>query len=205
MQIFGQPIKDHIPISPGKYHTHETWRNSAIAWKKAFCNHHKRDIEKWTEHTLQLSPLRIGDHILLKNQAGHYICKWDKTSLAVEVPQFNQYLFIQYGWIWRCHTQEPQVIKKLYPSPSTGNQDWTYTKIWILSPNPPNPMWPLLSYHHNWPWMKPLLSTTPHLGKSPHTPKTAHQPAPCLSRCSRPPTERLLTGLLVIAPTHLQL
>ena len=92
MHIFGWPIRDLIPILPGKYHPHETWHSSATAWEEALCNCHMRDMERWKEHTHQLSPLRVGDHVQLQNQTGPYPSKWDMTSLVIEVLQFNQYL-----------------------------------------------------------------------------------------------------------------
>ena len=81
VHIFGLPIKDHIPISPGKYHPHATCQNSAIAWEEAFCNYHLRVMEKWTEPTLLLPPLRIGDHIMLLNNASPYLSKWNQRAL----------------------------------------------------------------------------------------------------------------------------
>ena len=85
VHIFGQPIRDLISILHRKYHPHETWRSSMIAQEEALHNRHMRDMKRWTEHTLQLPPLRVGDHVWIKNQTGLYPSEWDKTGLVIEV------------------------------------------------------------------------------------------------------------------------
>ena len=88
MHVFGRPIRDLIPILPGKYHPHDTRRNSLAARENALCNHHIRDLERWTEHIHQLPHLRAGDHVRLQNQTGPHPTKWDKTGLIMEVRKF---------------------------------------------------------------------------------------------------------------------
>ena len=68
MCLFGHPIKDPIPIPPGRYQPHRTWQETLVAREEAIRNRHMRDAERWTEHTKHLPPLRIGDHVRLQNQ-----------------------------------------------------------------------------------------------------------------------------------------
>jgi hypothetical protein len=90
--IFGHPIRDFIPIHPGKYQPHPTWRETLINREEALRNRHMRSAERLTAHTRHLPPLAIGDHVRLQNQTGPYPNKWDKTGLVVEVRQFDQYV-----------------------------------------------------------------------------------------------------------------
>ena len=48
MCVFGRPTKDLIPILPGKYHPHPTWRNSLNLREEALRHRHMRHQEKWS-------------------------------------------------------------------------------------------------------------------------------------------------------------
>ena len=110
MQIFGRPIRDLIPILPGKYHPHGTWRSSLAAREEALRNCHMRDLERWTEHTKQLPPLRVGDHVRLQHPTGPYPTKWDKTGRSPLI----QPILGQNGWFWQGHPQESQIPQEIY-------------------------------------------------------------------------------------------
>ena len=92
MCLFGRPIKDFIPILPGRYKPHDTWRQTLAAREEALRNRHMKTHERWSEHTKQLPPLRVGDFVRIQNQIGHHPKKWDKTGTVIEVRQFNQYV-----------------------------------------------------------------------------------------------------------------
>ena len=77
MCVFGRPIRDFIPILPGKYKPHNTWRETLAAREEALRNRHMRAAEHWTEH--------------IQNQTGPHPLKWDKTGTVIEVQQFDQY------------------------------------------------------------------------------------------------------------------
>ena len=114
MCVFGRPIRDLIPIPPGKYLPHDTWRTSRAAREEALRNRHMRDLERWTEHTHQLPPLRVGDHVRLQNQTGHHPTKWDKTGLVIEVRQFNQYL-VKTDGSGKVTLRNRQFLRKFIP------------------------------------------------------------------------------------------
>ena len=83
MCIFGGPIGDFIPIPPGRYKPHETWRATAIAREEALRKRHMRCAENLTEHTKRLPQLAVGDHVRLQNQVDPYPRKWDKTGVVI--------------------------------------------------------------------------------------------------------------------------
>ena len=92
MCVFGRPIKDFIPVLPGRYRPHVTWRETLAAREEALRNRHMRAAERWSEHTKQLPPLVVGDHVRIQNQIGPNPRKWDKTGLVIEVRQHDQYV-----------------------------------------------------------------------------------------------------------------
>ena len=92
MCIFGRPIRDFIPIVPGRYKPHATWKETLLAREEALRNRHMKAAERWSEHTKSLSPLKVGDTVRIQNQTGQFPTKWDKTGRVVEVRQFDQYV-----------------------------------------------------------------------------------------------------------------
>ena len=90
--VFGRPIKDFIPILPGRYQPHPTWRDTLATREAALRNRHMKAAERWSEHTKRLPPLAVGNHVRIQNQTGPYPTKWDKTGVVVEVRQFDQYV-----------------------------------------------------------------------------------------------------------------
>lgn len=90
--IFGRPIRDFIPIHPGKYQPHSTWRETLTNREEALRNRHMRAHERLSEHTRVLPPLAVGDTVRLQNLIGPHPTKWDKTGIIIEVRQFDQYV-----------------------------------------------------------------------------------------------------------------
>ena len=83
--VFGRPIKDLIPILPGRYQPHGTWRDTLDARETALRNRHMRSAEKRCEHTRRLPPLAVGDTVRIQNQTGNHPLKWDKTGRVVDL------------------------------------------------------------------------------------------------------------------------
>ena len=92
MCIFGRPIRDFIPIHPGKYVPHKTWQETLANREEALRNRHMKDAERLSAHTRILSPLSVGDCVRIQNQTGPFPTKWDKTGIVIEVRQFDQYV-----------------------------------------------------------------------------------------------------------------
>ena len=92
MCVFGRPIKDFIPVLPGKYQPHPTWQDTLNKREEALRARHMKAEERWSEHTKRLPPLKIGDYVRVQNQVGPQPTKWDKTGTVIEVRQFDQYV-----------------------------------------------------------------------------------------------------------------
>jgi hypothetical protein len=92
MCVFGRPIKDFIPILPGRYKPHDTWRDTLSLREDALRNRYMKTAELLAEHTKKLPPLVVGDYVRIQNQTGQHPLKWDKTGSVVEVRQFDQYV-----------------------------------------------------------------------------------------------------------------
>ena len=91
MILFGRPIRDPIPTPLGRYCPHPTWQETTVNREKALAKRHSREREKWEEHTKQLKPLEIGDHVYLQNLSGNYPLRWERTGTVVEIKPFKQY------------------------------------------------------------------------------------------------------------------
>ena len=91
MCIFGRPVKNFIPIIPGRYKPHPTWQDTLATRENALRNRHMRCEERLSLHTRRLPPLTVGNHVRIQNQIGQHPSIWDKTGVVVEVKQFDQY------------------------------------------------------------------------------------------------------------------
>ena len=78
--IFGRPIRDFIPIPRNKYKSHPTWIEALDKREEALRNRHQRMQEVWSEHSKQLIPLKIGDHVRIQNQIGSKPWRWEKLA-----------------------------------------------------------------------------------------------------------------------------
>jgi hypothetical protein len=114
MCVFGRPIRDFIPIHPGKYMPHTTWRETLTAREEALRNRHMRAAERLSEHTRPLPQLAVGDCVRIQNQTGPHPTKWDKTGIVVEVRQFDQYV-IRVDGSGRVTLRNRRFLRKYLP------------------------------------------------------------------------------------------
>ena len=63
--IRGRPIRDLIPILPGK---HLPWQESLQTGEETFKNRHMASHERWNAHTRSLPSLSVGGHITTPQQ-----------------------------------------------------------------------------------------------------------------------------------------
>lgn len=112
--VFGRPIKDFIPILPGRYQPHPTWSDTLATREEALRNRHMKAAERWSEHTKILPPLAVGNHVRIQNQTGPYPTKWDKTGVVIEVRQFDQYV-VRVDGSGRMTTRNRKFLKKYIP------------------------------------------------------------------------------------------
>ena len=124
--IFGRPIRDFIPIHPGKYQPHSTWRETLANREEALRNRHMRAHERLSEHTRVLPPLVVGDTVRLQNLIGPHPTKWDKTGLIIEVRQFDQYV-VKVDGSGRVTIRNRKHLRSYTPfiSPAQARDEWT--------------------------------------------------------------------------------
>ena len=84
MCLFSRPIRDFIPVFPGKFEPHPTWRETLQAREEALRVRHMRSAERLSEHTRLLPQLKVGDLLRIQNQTGPHPLKWDKTGRIIE-------------------------------------------------------------------------------------------------------------------------
>ncbi len=119
--VFGHPVRDFIPILPGKYVPHRTWRETMHSREEALRNRHMKAKERWSEHTKRLPALVVGDHVRVQNQVGRFARKWDKTGVIVEVRQYDQYM-VKIDGTGRTTLRNRKFLRKfkpVNPPPST--------------------------------------------------------------------------------------
>ena len=92
MCLFGRPVKDFLPILPGRYQPHPTWQDTLDSRENALRKRHFQCEERLSMHTRKLTPLIVGDHVRDQNQVGNQPRKWDRTGRVIEVKQFDQYV-----------------------------------------------------------------------------------------------------------------
>ena len=91
MVLFGRPLRDPIPAPLGRYCPHQTWQETIANRERALAIRHSREREKWSEHTRELKPLEVGDHVYVQNVVGNNPLKWERTGIVVEALEFRQY------------------------------------------------------------------------------------------------------------------
>ena len=136
MCVFGRPVRDLIPILPGKYNPHTTWRESLHLREAALRYRHMRHQEKWSEHTKTLPPLQVGDRVRIQNQTGPHPNKWDRTGIVIEVRQFHQYL-IRIDGSGRQTLRNRKFLRKFIPMYQPPKRRSILEDIACLPPNLP--------------------------------------------------------------------
>ena len=136
MCLFGRPVKDLIPILPGKYNPHTTWRESLHLREEALRHRHMRHQDKWSEHTKTLPPLQVGDRVRIQNQTGPHPNKWDRTGIVIEVRQFHQYL-IRIDGSGRQTLRNRKFLRKFIPMYQPPERRSILEDIACLPPNSP--------------------------------------------------------------------
>ena len=134
--IFGRPIRDFIPIHPGKYQPHTTWRETLLSREEALRKRHMLVSERLTEHTRSLPPLVIGDSVRIQNQVGPNPTKWDKTGLIIEVRQFDQYV-VRVDGSGRVTLRNRKFLRKYTPVVTREPMMMVPTR----TPHPPSTMY----------------------------------------------------------------
>ena len=133
MCVFGRSIRDFIPIHPGRYLPHPTWRETLAAREEALRNRHMKTSERLSEHTQVLPPLVIGDSVRIQNQRGPHPTKWDKSGVVIEVKQFDQYI-IKVDGSGRVTLRNRKFLRKYVPVIS--REPLTILPVPVVQPAP---------------------------------------------------------------------
>lgn len=181
MVLFGRPVRDPIPILLGRYCPHNTWQETMENREIALAKRHSREHEKWSLHTRQLPPLKVGDHVYLQNLVGNHPRRWDRTGVVVEVRQFHQYA-IRVDGSGRVTLRNRQHLRRFRPFQPTTDRINTVPHIPPSageSGGPPTTMTP-----------QPTPTRAPVSLPSPpgNTPDTTTEPAAAYTTPSRPST-----------------
>ena len=120
--LFGRPIRDFIPIYPGKYHPHPTWKETLQAREEALRRRHFKMSENLSEHTKHLLPLKIGDCVRVQNQTGPHPKRWSNTGIIIEVRQFDQYV-VRIDGSGRMTLRNRKFLRKFLPVLNTRPQE----------------------------------------------------------------------------------
>ena len=67
------------------------WQKLAVERENDLATRSTIDQERWSSHTHDLPPLRVGDHVFIQNQTGNYPKRWDRRGVVIEVLQYHQY------------------------------------------------------------------------------------------------------------------
>lgn len=145
MCIFGRPTRDFIPIPPGRYRPHQTWRETLTAREEALRKRHIRAADAWAEHTKRLAPLKVGDLVRVQNQTGLHPNKWDRTGIVVEVRQHDQYM-VKIDGSGRVTLRNRRFLRKFFPvrydqPPPRSIYDDLATRVTVPAPVV-TPQWP---------------------------------------------------------------
>ena len=91
--LFGRPIRDFLPIRPGKFRPSEVWVDCAEKRELAMRRRLSLGGERWSEHTRALAPLKVGQPVFVQNQrgVGKSAKKWDRTGTIVEDKGYDKY------------------------------------------------------------------------------------------------------------------
>ena len=131
MCVFGRAIRDFIPVHPGRYLPHPAWRETLVAREEALRNRHHKLCERLTEHTRNLAPLKVGDHVRIQNQSGAHPNKWDRTGIVAEVRQYDQYI-IRVDGSGRATLRNRKFLRKYIPvvtrNPLLMQPDYQFTQ-----------------------------------------------------------------------------
>ena len=208
--LFGRPTKDLIPLIPGKYHPHKTWRDNISQRETALRHRHSLAQDRWSEHTKVLTPLKIGDRVRIQNQTGNYPNKWDRTGSVVEVKQYHQYQ-IRVDGSGRLTLRNRRYLRKFTPATAlTAHRSILEDIAYAPVPHLPQPAATVHSPHPT-----TLPQATPNTRNPPPEPVTYHEtptptpPPPLMTpaRATHPPvstTTPSATPTATASPGHLE-
>ena len=90
--VFGRKMNDMLPTgSTWTDSFGDDWKRTMAARELAVASRHERCHDKLSEHTKELPPLDVGDHVAVQNQHGNSPLKWDRRGVIVSVEPYDKY------------------------------------------------------------------------------------------------------------------
>lgn len=133
MAVFARPIREMVPVLPGKLRLHPYWDSLLDDRERALTIRGDRELAKWSLHTRPLPALSVGDPVRIQNQTGQFPRRWEKTGIVVEVKQFNQYV-VKMAGSGRVSLRNRKFLRRL-TSPTTSPP--TRIEHHPVAPDPP--------------------------------------------------------------------
>ena len=90
MAVFGRQVRDGLPVLPGRYNPHNTWKELLEHREKALAKRHVAHHKAWSEHTKKLPTLGVGTRVFIQTQIGNNPRRWERTGTVVEVKDHDQ-------------------------------------------------------------------------------------------------------------------
>ena len=131
--LFGRPLRDALPylekdiMAFNNPRINEKWRQAWELKEEALKTRYVKTMENLGEHSRPLAPLRIGDHVVIQNQVGRFLKKWDRGGIIVEVKDNDQYV-VKVTGTGRLTLRNRRFLRKYshdlpqYPASSTHKQ-----------------------------------------------------------------------------------
>ena len=127
--IFGRNLRDFLPAPQSRYKPQPEWIMIAEDREKALAKRAVANMERLSRGTKELSPLNVGDSVLVQNQTGNYPSRWDITGVVVEVKEHDQYV-VKVDGSGRLTLRNRKFLRKITP----------YQNIKHFRSDPPPPL-----------------------------------------------------------------
>merc|ERR1712127_683769 len=89
--VFGRRIVDLLPHKAGKMKVSPRWHEAMKLQEDIRARRHITRGKELSEHTKELTPLKMGDLVSVQNQHGNTPLRWNNTGTVVEVGDFDKY------------------------------------------------------------------------------------------------------------------
>ena len=122
--LFGRQLRDHLPLTPGKFLLRPEWRQTAEMREKCLAtrrSRHVRKAEQLSKGAKLLKPLATGDKVAIQDQTGNTPRRWSKSGTVIEVCSHSSYL-VKVDGSNRATKRNRQFLRKIVPfspAPST--------------------------------------------------------------------------------------
>jgi hypothetical protein len=125
--LLGRDLRDFLPGTKPKAHMtshkdmRDTWKEGADWRELALAPRGTKLHDTLKQGTKELPPLKIGDHVMLRNQLGNKLKRWDRRGMVVQAgPKTRQYKVMAFGS--RRLTLGQKVLEEVHAhQPTTRN------------------------------------------------------------------------------------